>query len=166
MSNGALSFFLCLHFMKKRLSDNNSIQVWKMSASCFFNAVKVWKPMGSCYIHLWPSEINIICTHFPVSISNTHFCLRWSTAEKSGCVPNFRLEIWRKASDIARNVRGDAPNVSEKHNCCPSDLGLVFVQSLVEVQVKWFLCQEVEFLPLEVSRFLVPKIRLSLCIAY
>lgn len=75
-------------------------------------------------------------------------------------------------SDIARNVRGDAPNVSEKYNLhCPSsvwlsDLGLVFVQSLVKVQVKWFLCQEVEFLPFEVSRFLVPKIRLYLYIAY
>ncbi len=47
-----------------------------------------------------------------------------------------------------------------------SVLGLVFEQSLVKVQVKWFLRQEVEFLPLEVSRFLVPKIRLYLCIAY
>lgn len=40
------------------------------------------------------------------------------------------------------------------------DLYLVFVQSLVKVQVKWFLRQEVELFPLEVSWFLVPKTRL------
>lgn len=35
----------------------------------------------------------------------------------------------------------------------------VFVQRLMEVEIKWFLCEKLQFLPLEVGRLLVPKIQ-------